>query len=185
MNREKNKEEEADLLLRIKAGDQKAFKALFYLHNTRFCLWAYKITGNKQAAEDIVQDFFIRFWNKRESLFFSPSFLSYAYRSIYNASLNYLRDNEKYVYDLPDAHIPLKVDTDEEDQNELEAELMASIEQLPERCREIFVMVALEKKTHDEVARHFGISINTVKVQVSKAYRTLRQKFNTLLFLFF
>lgn len=90
--------QEKRLLSNIQSGDSDAFKSLFYKHSGRLCLWAYKITENKEAAEDIVQDFFIKYWENRETLSFFPSFLSYAYRAVYNASLNYLRDNEKYVY---------------------------------------------------------------------------------------
>lgn len=173
--------QEKNLLDRITKGDADAFKSLFYLHGSRLCLWANKITGNKEAAEDIVQDFFIKYWENRESLFFSPSFLSYAYRSVYNASLNYLRDNEKFVYGYEITLSGMsEEDADSEEAKELQRLLLKAIDELPEKCRKIFVMATLEKKKYTEVASKFGISVNTVKVQVSKAYRIIRQKTSCL-----
>lgn len=165
------------LTAKIRAGDTNAFKELFYLHSGQLCNWAYKITKNKHAAEDIVQEFFIRYWERKETLEFNPSFLSFAYRSVYNASLNYLRDNEKYVYGYEITLSGLtEKESNSEEAQELQRLLMKAIDELPNRCKEIFVMVTLEKKKYVEVADQFGISVNTVKVQVSKAYRILREK---------
>ena len=168
---------EQTLLEEIRMGNEEAFKKLFYLYSDRFFLWAYKITQNISVAEDIVQDFFIRYWEKRTTLFFQPSFAAYAYRSIYNASLNYLRDNERFVYgdettvNLADTGF----DDDDEESQDLR-QLLKAIDELPDRCKKIFIMVALEKKKHKEVADIMGISVNTVKVQVSKAYHILKKK---------
>lgn len=161
---------------KIRTGNEVAFRELFYLYSKRLYLWAYKITQNSLAAEDIVQDFFVYYWEKRESLSFHPSFAAYAFRSIYNTSLNYLRDNERFIHgyeitiDLIDSNV------EEEDLQELKRALLKAIDELPSRCKEIFVMATLEKKKYTEVADMLGISVNTVKVQVSKAYRILKEK---------
>ena len=164
------------LIEQIRQGSEKAFKELFQLYIDRLYLWAYRITNNSDVAEDIVQDFFIRYWEKRKELLFNPSFSAYAYKSVYNASLNYLRDNERYVYgyeitiDLDDA------DVEDEDLEELKRLLSKAIGELPERCRKIFVMATIEKKKYTEIADMLGVSVNTVKVQVSKAYRIIKGK---------
>jgi RNA polymerase sigma-70 factor (ECF subfamily) len=159
-------------------GNEEAFKKLFYLYSDRFYLWAYNVTRNSSAAEDIVQDFFVCYWEKREKLFFYPSFAAYAYRAIYNASLNYLRDNERFVYGYEITIDLVDTDTDMEDDDlpELKRLLLKAIDELPDRCKKIFVMATIEKKKYTEVADMLGISVNTVKVQVSKAYRILKEK---------
>jgi RNA polymerase sigma-70 factor (ECF subfamily) len=173
---------EKDLTAKIKAGDIHAFKMLFYLYSARLCNWAYKITQDKYAAEDIVQNFFIQYWMKREILEFFPSFLSYAYRSIYNSSLNYLRNNKKYVYGYEVVLSGLAgEEANSEDTKELYRLLLKAIDKLPERCKKIFIMVALEKKKYIEVADQLGLSVNTVKVQVSKAYRILREEMKSII----
>jgi RNA polymerase sigma-70 factor (ECF subfamily) len=157
-------------------GNEKAFRKLFYQYGDRFYQWAYKITRNTFAAEDIVQDFFVSYWEKRKTLFFHPSFAAYGYRSIYNASLNYLRDNERFVYGYEITIDLIDTDLEDEDLQELKRILLKAIEELPEQCKKIFVMATLEKKKYTEVADLLGISVNTVKVQVSKAYRILKEK---------
>lgn len=166
-----------DLLLdKIRMGDGEAFRKLFYFYSDRFYLWAFKITQDSLAAQDIVQDFFVRFWEKREILSFYPSFTAYAFRSIYNASLNYLRDNKRFIYGYEVTIDLIDSDVEDEDLQELKRLLMKAIDELPERCKKIFVMATLEKKKYTEVADILGISVNTVKVQVSKAYRMLKEK---------
>jgi RNA polymerase sigma-70 factor (ECF subfamily) len=168
---------EQRLLNQIKEGDEKAFGTLFYMHSGKLFALACKITQDATVSEDIVQDFFIHYWEKKETLVFHPSFLAYACQSIYHLSLNYLRDNERFVYGY-DLTIDLLDDSDAdgEDAQELQRLLMKAIDELPDRCKKIFVMATLEKKKYSEVADSLGISINTVKVQVSKAYRILKEK---------
>lgn len=161
---------------KIKKGNEEAFRKLFYLYSDRLSLWAYKITQSSLAAEDIVQDFFVYYWEKRESLSFHPSFASYAFRSVYNASLNYLRDNERFIHGYEITIDLIDSDVEDEDLQELKILLLKAIDELPDRCKKIFVMATLEKKKYTEVADMFGISVNTVKVQVSKAYRILKEK---------
>ena len=167
---------ERQLIQLVKTGNEEAFRKLFYLYSDRFFTWAYRITQSVSAAEDIVQDFFVRYWEKRETLVFNPSFAAYAYRSIYNSSLNYIRDHERFIYGF-ELTIDLKdSDVEDEDLQELQTILMKAINELPERCKKIFVMATLENKKYTEVADLMGISVNTVKVQVSKAYRILKEK---------
>ncbi len=170
------KNEEGRLIKKLKAGDEKAFERIFYLYSDRLFLWAHKITGDHLASADIVQDFFVRCWEKRDILSFNNSFKAYAYKSIYNASLNHIRDHKRFVpgyeitIDLIDENV------NDEDLEELKRLLSKAVDELPNRCKKIFVMTTLEKKKYTEVADLLGISVNTVKVQVSKAYRILREK---------
>jgi RNA polymerase sigma-70 factor (ECF subfamily) len=167
---------ERRLIHRIKSGDGNAFRKLFYMHSDKLYVWAYKITQDRSVAEDIVQEFFITYWEKREILDFDPSFLSYAYRSVYNSSMNYLRDNERFIHGYEITVDLADDDVESEDAQELMRLLLKAIDELPERCKKIFVMATLEKKKYKEVADLLGISVNTVKVQVSKAYRILKEK---------
>jgi len=164
------------LLRQIKSGNEKAFKKLFYLYSEKLFVWAYKLTRNVSEAEDLVQDFFIRYWEKRETLSFAISFSAYAYKSIYNASFDYNRDKERFVYGYEITIDVIDEDVDDEDIYELQRLLQKAINELPDRCKEIFVMATIEKKKYAEVADLLGISVNTVKVQVSKAYRILKGK---------
>ncbi|WP_298650867.1 RNA polymerase sigma-70 factor [uncultured Proteiniphilum sp.] len=170
------KNEENRLIKKLKAGDEEIFKRLFYLYSDRLFIWAYKITCDSLASADIVQDFFVRCWEKRDILPNNCSFKAYAYKSVYNASLNYLRDNKRFVHGYEITIDLIDDDVRDEDIEELKRLLLKAIDELPDRCKKIFVMTTLEKKKYAEVADLLGISVNTVKVQVSKAYRILKEK---------
>ena len=173
-NRMKN--EENRLIKNLKAGDEIAFKKIFYLYSDRLFVWAQSITGDSSVSADIVQDFFIRCWEKRNILPDNCSFKAYANKSIYNASLNYIRDNKRLVHGYEITIDLIDDDVRDEDVEELKRLLLKAIDELPDRCKKIFVMTTLEKKKYVEVADLLGISVNTVKVQVSKAYRILKEK---------
>ncbi len=170
------KSEENRYVKQLKAGDEKAFKRLFYLYSERLFVWAYKITEDSLASKDIVQDFFIRCWEKREILPRNCSFKTCAYKSVYNASLNHLRDNRRFVHGYEATIDLIDGDVREEDVEELKRLLLKSIDELPGRCKKIFVMTTLERKKYTEVADLLGISVNTVKVQVSKSIPDIKEK---------
>ncbi len=170
------KNEDRNLVDRIKMGDEIAFKELFYLYSNGLFVWSHKITRDVSASEDIVQNFFISFWERREVFPMSCSFKTYAYKAIYNASLNYLRDNERFIHGYEITINMIDNHVNEDDLQELKRLLLRAIDELPDRCKKIFVMATFEKKKYSEVADQLGISVNTVKVQVSKAYRILKQK---------
>ena len=163
---------------RIRKGDTEAFRKIFLAHSDKFYLWAFKIVGDSYAAEDIVQSFFVRLWEKRKALTFSDeaAFFAYSYRAIYNASLNWIRDHDRYSYQY---NLFVDVIATEDKYNvkeELIRLLEKAIEELPVRCKQIFKMARIERKSYSEIADELSISENTVKTQVSKAYHILRKK---------
>lgn len=169
------------LLEKMKNGDEKAFRDIFMSYADRFFLWVNRILVDPDLSADLVQEYFIKLWERRLSLSFdsATSFQAYSFRSLYNMSLNHLRDNDKLqrgydiildVVDDPTA--------DPQTVEELQVRLESAIESLPDRCKEIFKMAKIQRKSYGEIATQLGISENTVKVQVSKAYRLLRSKVN-------
>lgn len=169
----------------VRRGDMAAFKVIFHQHSEKLCKWAWKITNDKQAAEDIVQEFFIYYWQNKETLFFRPSFLSYAYRAVYNSSLNFVRDNNKFVYATINHESLVEEPKHNEEEVLREALVMDAIGKLPPACKKIFYMAKFENKSYAEIAKQLNISENTVRTQVSKAFRLIRNSFIVILFLVF
>lgn len=79
------------LVKQVSNGDRKAYAALFHEFYTPLLLYSIKFTKNRDASEDIVQDFFCRLWEDRKRLVNDKSFHAYIYSSVRNRSLNYLR----------------------------------------------------------------------------------------------
>ena len=174
-----NQPDEKDLFEKIKKGDEKAFEILFHKYYGILCSFATKIIKDDVAAEEIVQDLFVKLWEKREQLFIETSLQNYLFRSIKNLCLNYIQHNKtKIRY----AQIVLsEVESNlSDDSNFPEVDLFVKIEEsinsLPEKRREIFSLSRQEGLKYHEIAQKLNISIKTVETQMSLAIKTLREK---------
>lgn len=132
--------------------------------------------NDPEAAEDTVQECFVDFWvNKRfENL--SSGLDKYIFASVKHAALNYLRGNRR----REERHAVVAGNWKEDggevaELNEEEIEyLYMTINRLPEERRRIFMMVCLEGRKYQEVADLLGISVNTVRTQMGRAFQFLR-----------
>lgn len=168
-----------DLLLieKVREGDEQSYEYLFNRYFEGLSLLSYRIVRNRVVAEEIVQEFFVKCWMKKESLWISTSFKAYAYRSVYNLSLNYIRDNKRFT-SLDDVRaIPVE-DNEVQEGSEENQKLKLAIDSLPPQCKKIFMLVCVDGFSYAEVAEELNLSVNTVKTQMSKAYRLLRANFS-------
>ncbi|QEC44092.1 RNA polymerase sigma-70 factor [Pseudobacter ginsenosidimutans] len=161
--------------------DLSHLESLFREYYHRLCNASYYITGNEDAAKDIVQDFFFHCWNKKEELAITGDFKYYALRAVKNASINYIRDNKKFT-SVKDPENNLKVaeqpvpsfdDMGEEEKNR---ELWNAIERLPAQRKAIFLSSNKDGLTYAQTAERMGVSVNTVKTQIRLAYQFLREE---------
>lgn len=164
-------------------------ESLFRQHYQFLCTAAYYVTGDEEAARDIVQEFFYYCWNKRNELAIANDFKGYAFRAIKNASLNFIKSARKNITnpDLAFAGMssdasPAKDDIKEEE--ERNKALWAAVDRLPEQRRLVFLMSNRDGLTYAQIAGKLDISINTVKTQIRLAYQYLREECRWLLFLF-
>ena len=130
-------------------------------------------------AREIVQDFFVKLYEKRHNLSVETSVKSYLYRSVYNCCLNYLNQRN-----IQDKHLK-NIDLERVDEDNLESEISSVelqyrihqiIEELPARCRKIFKMNRLEGIKNEEIATQLNLSKRTVETQISKALKILRKR---------
>jgi len=174
-----NQLEEKALFERIKKGDEKAFEILFHKYYGYLCLYAAKIINEDSAAEEIVQDFFVKIWEKREHLFIETSLKNYLFRSVKNLCINYIQHNKTKIRHAQ--HVLSEVENNfSDDYNYPEIDLSVKIEEsinsLPEKRKEIFRMSRQEGLKYHEIAQKLNISIKTVETQMSLAIKTLREK---------
>ena len=169
---------EKDLIVRLKEGDQTAFKLLFHFYYPGLVIYASQFTADRAEAEEIVQDFFVRLWQKHQHVLSSDSLKNYFFSSIRNSSLNYLKHKKieanylKEIYDLSNEH--LAYDTNLYIESELQEKIKNSIDLLPEKCREIFVMSRMRGLKNEEIAVELNLSKRTVETQISNALKVLR-----------
>lgn len=133
------------------------------------------------AAEDIVQEVFIRFWQLRKNLKITDSVPGYLCKAVDHRSHNYLEHlkvKHRYEESQRWEEMVEEVPEDEDELNIMRERLKVFVDSLPEKCREIFVLACIEGLKYREVAERLDVSVNTVKTQLKSAYSKLRTEFN-------
>lgn len=143
-----------------------------------------RFMDDKEDAEEVIQDVFVKFWEKCDSLAPDSSIKSYLYRSVHNTCLNHLKhekvkDSYKQyiVHFLEEAQEDRSFDAHQED---VQMRIMNEVNNLPPRCSEIFKLSRYEGLKYQEIAEHLMISVKTVEVQMGKALRVLRDQLKDL-----
>jgi len=158
--------------------DQAGFESLFRSEFKGLCFFALKYVKDFEAAKEIVQDAFISLWEKRETIDTSRPVKSYLATIIHHKCHNHLRDNQKFSADLLGIEnlleIPTAGATDSLVVTELTEAIMLAIEELPEKCREIFILNRYENLKYQEIAEKLHLSQKTVEAQMSKAIQHMR-----------
>lgn len=173
------------LISRLQQRDKAAFQELFYSWHRPLCFFASRIIKDQYVAEDLVQEAFIAFWNYDLSAFSQEKTIrTFLYTSVRNGCLNYLRDQEIRERNNRKAGPESEEDPDHfllrQIESEVVAELFEAIDELPERCREIFYMAYLQEKEEKQIARLLRVSVNTVKTQKQRAKAFLRGRLGEL-----
>ncbi len=180
--------QQEDILHRLKENDRTALKELFQLHYLPVCQSIHRLVKDKSTVEDLAQEVFLRFWNKRHQIQIKSSLPAYLRRMATNEALGYLRSRKTFE----EEEVILNQET-EGAQNvemqflntELEDHIKAAINGLPPKCRAVFVLSRFEELTYQEIADKMGISIKTVENQMGRALRLLRTKLRSYLSLLF
>jgi RNA polymerase sigma factor (sigma-70 family) len=144
-----------------------------------------RYTGNKQEAEDVLQDAFIKVFTKIRSFNTNEkgSFAGWIHRIMVTTALNYIRDNKKHNYhsDIDEVEPENYEGYDQHDDAESSIDskkVMEIIQELPTGYKTVFNLYVFEKYTHQEIADELGISVNTSKSQLSKARTMIKKKIN-------
>ena len=147
-------------------------------HYESLCRYAYTILKNAEEAEDVVQSMFVKIWEKREGLEVKHTIRSYLFKAVYHQCLNNLEHRTvKMKHQVQIAHeAHAETQLPETFQHELEENIIAAINSLPDQCRIIFMMSRFDELRYAEIASHLNISVNTVENQISKALKILRAK---------
>ncbi len=172
---------------KLKSGDIKAFEMLYNEHYAPLCHFAQRFVFNLDTAREIVQDVFIRIWEKRSSLPAEISLKTYLYTSVRNKCLDYLKhlnvENEFKKERIKEVLDPgnnsfnsIGHPLDGLITKELENAIKDAINNLPEKCREIFELSRFEGLKYLEIADELNISVKTVETQMSRAFKSLREK---------
>jgi RNA polymerase sigma-70 factor (ECF subfamily) len=158
----------------------RAWERAFATHYVGLCEYVLRFVGSAEAAEDLVQELFLRLWDTRGPRDASRLTRPYLYVAARNRALKYLRHAR-----VADAWIhhaggdtPASAVTPEDDcvAHELQDAAARAVAELPPRCRAVFVLRRRDHLGYQEIARRLGVSLGTVKSQMWRAAEQLRGK---------
>ena len=159
---------------------KRKFEILFREHFTGLCYFARKYTGDMDSAKEIVHNVFLRIWENRSEFEWEKPAKSYLFTSVYNRSMNYIRDNRKLIRQDDFQALHLIADESAYSENletaELESRIKQTLQRLPEKCRQVFELSRFEQKKYSEIAMQLNIAVKTVETQMSKALHVLREE---------
>ncbi|HLZ89897.1 MAG TPA: RNA polymerase sigma-70 factor, partial [Puia sp.] len=171
--------DEKALFRLVTEGDKEAFRQLFHHYNKMLQPFVVRLTRSPHAAEEVLQEVFLKIWLHREKLAATENPKAYIIRIVSNESVNYLRAqarNGKLLAALQ----PLageEAPSPEESlfYREMETQLNEAIERLPLACRKIYRMSREQYMRIPEIAHALNLSDSTVKNQLVKALKNLRR----------
>lgn len=150
---------------------EKEFDSYFRKLYLPLGMYALRIVGDADTAEDLVADSFSKVWQKIREGLEIDNFKSYIYQSVRNECLSYLR-NKKETVGLENI---MEINYETIDISERDAKIWKAIDGLPEKCRQVFLLSKRDGLSNEEIAEEMGISIKTVKNQMTKAFSRLRE----------
>lgn len=181
------------LIQALKRGNTDAYTFLVDTYHQKLCVYAFNLSHNHDNAEDIVQNVFLRVWQKRDKLKDDFVIQSFLYKSVYNEFIDLYR-KEKSTMALEKIYIEALdvVINHEDDDNGLEGLITLvknEIQNLPPKCKQTFLLSKQDGLTNVEIAEYLDLSIKTVEAQITKAFSIIRKKagnkINGILFLLF
>ena len=177
---EETKNSDRLLVESLKKGDFSAFDQLFLKYSKKLYYFARSYLDSNEDAEGLVQEVFLKIWEKRKELKEHLSFNAYIYTVTFNAIRKYFRKKtrEKKYYDsylenFDGTHNETAMDIEYNNLRELADK---ATEELPEKRKAIFLLSRHEGLTNEEIASRLHISKNTVENQMTQALKFLREK---------
>jgi RNA polymerase sigma-70 factor, ECF subfamily len=181
---------DAEIMLRVKAGDQSAFDFLVQKYRRPLINFMYRMARNTAAAEDLAQEVFLRVYRSRQSYEATAKFTTWLYRIATNLAVNHARDTRK---ERPEVTVSLD-EADEETgttmdvadagmtaeealvRHERLAAIRAKVEALPERQRLAVIMHKYQQMDYKQIADVLKLSESATKSLLFRAYETLRDQ---------
>lgn len=181
-----------NLLEQLGRGEEGVYKELFDKLQPALVSYARQYLMDQDLSKEIVQEAFLRLWEKKEQLTVGTNLTAYLYKAVRNISLNYLR-HIKIKEDFVQQQAVLAGDyalnydalKDKSAERLLEAEIMErlqkAVSKMPPQCKNVFTLSRFEGKTYKEIAAELGISEKTVENQINKALKITRAEMQEFL----
>jgi len=165
----------------FKNGDQKFFERFYIAYFEKLCVYALNYISDKEVIQDLVQDVFVSLWTNRKTIVITTSLKSYLYKIVYYKIVDEYR-NSKKKNDLLSSYYREAVDFVAELDDDYKAERLKKlencIEDLPEKCKNVFIAKKITNLKNDQIASQLNISIKTLEGHITKAFKLIRKCMN-------
>ena len=170
----------AELVKKSQLGDKGAFEELVKRHQELVFSLAYKLTGNRELANDVAQEAFIRAWKAIQKFRGDSTFSTWIYRITVNTAWTLRKKAKKhYSLNIEDTQEPVVVDEKKDPElvainSDLSLVLRKALNQIPLEQRIIVELKNIEGRSHKEIADYLDISVTAAKVRLHRAHQKLR-----------
>lgn len=153
------------------------YEMVFRLYYQGLCQYASSWIDSKEEAEEIVQNIFVKLWEKREERIIEVSIKSYLYKCVYHSAVNVMKHQKiKRQYtemNKQNEYAPMA--SQNMQSKELRQKIEKAINALPEQCRLVFKLSRFENLKYKEISNVLNISVKTVENHMGKALRLMRE----------
>ena len=161
---------------KIKKGDLSTYQDLYLELFPRLSSFAFNYVNNKNTADDLVQDVFLKLWEKRKELNIHTNIKAFLYKSVKNTCLNYIKKSASDESKISEIQL-LQMEAMGDHymlQEEVQSKLHKAINSLPEKCKQV-MLLTLREYSVNEIKDQMSITENTIKTHKKRAYSILRQ----------
>ncbi|MDD4514723.1 RNA polymerase sigma factor [Massilibacteroides sp.] len=164
--------------------DEGSFKQQFLPLHPKLYRIAFAITGNTEDAEDILQEAYCKLWDKREELTIIRSAEAFCITLVRNMCLDYLRSAKRNI-GQDEVNDQIFVSTSSPENELIEQDrtrvIKKLINELPDNQRQVILLSGIEGCTAEEIEHITGLSAINIRVLLSRARKTVREKFNKVM----
>lgn len=171
--------DELKLLQQLIAGDAESFRKIYECYQGKVFLFAFRLTKSKSEAEEVVQEVFVRLWEKREQIKIERNLNNYVLTIAKNLVLDGLK---KAAYDktmqqkmYENMQALQNTSVDQLIEKELARFYQQAVDRLSPRQKVVFKLSREEELSYEEIAEKLGVSKNTVRNQVSDSLKSIRE----------
>jgi RNA polymerase sigma-70 factor (ECF subfamily) len=166
-----------------------AFKNIFEQEYSKLCRYALTFLNDSHQAEDVVQETFIKIWERKQEIISSPEMRFYLVTAVRNNCISALRklktQNTTFTENTPEPEPELHftISQHQEEANEQAKKIANALDLLPPKCKEVFLLVKMQGLSYKQTAETLDISVKTVENQMGKAIKVLRENVSVPLLL--
>ncbi len=168
-----------DLIEDIKQGKESAFVYALETYNKQLFAYALTLTNDEVMAQDILQNVFLKTWERRKKIVIKKSIQNYLFKFVYHEFINQYKKNKAHLLLEQKYYDALDKVVNQEDETFLQKaidRIKVETQNLPPKCKEVFLLSRKEGLTNMEIANYLNISNKSVEAHITKAFSLIRNR---------